>query len=186
MREWLLAIPLLLAAGCVHAGASRHGHGHGAEPSAAREDDPSVIAAAARVKVLTGSGLDCRGEALGIVDVHEPVSSEAQALELLKRRAAALGAEAIVGVEFRHGSGGAAPTHLSGMAMRCNDLLKGRAYEELAMLEVAGDMGHEDDAFDELKTKARALGANLILDIRFEHGEATGRTMLRGKAIRVR
>ena len=39
------------------------------------------------------------------------------ALDALRRKAAAMGADAVVGVEFHHSEGGE-PTHLSGLAVR--------------------------------------------------------------------
>ena len=158
-----------------------HG-GHADEPPDPRLEEPQVIAAAARVRVLPGA-LGCTSEVLGIVDVHEPVKSTAEGLELLKRRAALLGAEAVVGVEFEHGEGGSEKTHLSGSAVRCHDLLRGRKYEVLEKIEITAAMDHEDDAFAELKARARAKGANLILDAHFEHGEGD-RTKVRGTAVR--
>jgi uncharacterized protein YbjQ (UPF0145 family) len=144
-------------------------------------------AVANRVKVVQNETMGCPTEVLGTVDVHEEVKNEAQALVVLRRRAAALGAEAVLGVEFHHGEGGGEETHLSGMAVRCKDLIQGRAYEVMGEIDVAGRMGHEDDAFDDLRRRARALRADLITDIHFEHGEGEGKaTHLTGKAIRFR
>lgn len=71
-----------------------------------------------------------------------------------------------------HGEGGREKTHLSGMAVRCRDLLRGRHYDIVQRLEITDGMGREDEAFDTLKSRARALGANLIVDVRFGHGES--------------
>jgi uncharacterized protein YbjQ (UPF0145 family) len=164
-----------------HAEGGGRDHDHDEAPDP-RLRDPSVIAAAARVQVLPGE-LGCTSEVLGLVDVHEPVKSTAEGLEVLRRRAALLGAEAVVGVEFEHGEGGGEKTHLSGTAVRCNDLLRGRKYDVLEKLEVAGAMEHEEDALRELERRARARGANLILDVHFDHGEGD-RTKLTGTAVR--
>ena len=146
-----------------------------------RTSTPSVIAAAAQVRVLPGR-LECVSEVLGLVDVHEAVKGESEALELLKRRAAALGAEAVTNVEFEHGEGGPR-THLSGTAVRCNNLLRGRHYDVLEKIEVTADMDHEDDALAELKSRAVARGANLLLEVRFEHGESN-KTRVSATAVR--
>jgi uncharacterized protein YbjQ (UPF0145 family) len=136
-------------------------------------DDPATIAKAASVKVLESeSGLGCPAEALGPVDVHKTMeTTQQQALEGLKRRAAALGAEAVVNVEFEHGEGGKEPTHLSGLAVRCNDLLKGRSYDVIGNVEVKGDMGKEERTFTALMAKARTLHADLLINIKYDHGE---------------
>jgi uncharacterized protein YbjQ (UPF0145 family) len=134
-------------------------------------NDPAVIAAAQHVRVIQSEGLACPSEVMGLVDIHEPVQNEQQALDVLKRKAARLGAEAVIGVEFHHGEPGEEPTHLSGMAVRCKDLLQGRSYTVLGKIEIKGAMGREDDAEAELLSRAAAMHADLVLDMGFEHGE---------------
>jgi uncharacterized protein YbjQ (UPF0145 family) len=135
---------------------------------------------------LQGDDLGCESEALGLVDVHSHMHETDQALDVLKRRAAVLGAEAVVGVDFHHGEGGHEKTHLSGMAVRCRDLMKGRAYDVISELDVVGKMGKEDDAFDELKDRAAKQHADMIVGIQFHHGEGTEPTHVTGTAIRFR
>jgi uncharacterized protein YbjQ (UPF0145 family) len=127
--------------------------------------DPSHIL------VLESTHLDRPAEVVGVVDAHLPVGSHEAALDAVRRRAAEMGADAVVGVEFHHGEPGEEPTHLSGMAVRCNDLLKGREYDVLQKIEVKAKMGKEDDAETELYACARSLHADLVLDMGFEHGE---------------
>lgn len=81
-------------------GASRYGR------------DPS------QVIVLQSTHLDRPAEVVGVVDAHEEMGQHEAALDLLKRRAADLGADAVVGVEFHHGESEGEPTHLSGLAVR--------------------------------------------------------------------
>ena len=71
----------------------------------------------ARVLVLQTTRLDRPAEVIGVVDAHESMGRHDAALATLKRRAAALGADAVVGVEFHHGEGQGEPTHLSGLAV---------------------------------------------------------------------
>lgn len=124
-------------------------------------NNPDVIAAARNVRVIQNGELGCPSEVLGLVDIHEPVDTVDRALEILKRKAANLGAEAVIGVEFHHGEPGEEPTHLSGMAVRCNDLIRGRSYDVLGRIEVSGTMGDEDGAERELLGRARMMRANL-------------------------
>lgn len=146
--------------------------------------DPVIVAAAAKVRVLNNESLSCASQVLGVVDVHEPVQTDEAALDILRRRAAALGAEAITGVEFRHGNGHER-THMSGTAVRCKDLLNGRKFDVLERIVVKGKMGGEDEAFDELKRRARVLGANLILEAKFHHGESASEGVtVTGTAVR--
>ena len=151
------------------------------EPKSAEDDevaeekalmaDPKLVAAASKVRVIQNNQLECPSEVLGLVDIHQPVKTQDQALEVLKRKAAKLGADAVMGVEFHHGEPGEEPTHLSGMAVRCNDLLKGREYTVLEKIEIKGKMGKEDDAEAELLSRAGALHADLVIGMGFEHGE---------------
>jgi uncharacterized protein YbjQ (UPF0145 family) len=148
-------------------------------------NDPRVIAAAKKVRVIQNESLDCPSEVLGLVDIHERVESVDRALEVLRRKAAKVGAEAVIGVEFHHGEPGEEPTHLSGMAVRCNDLIKGRQYDVLGRIEVPGKMGDEDGAERELLARAGAMHADLVINVGFEHGEGGQQpTRVWGTAIR--
>jgi uncharacterized protein YbjQ (UPF0145 family) len=147
--------------------------------------DPTLAGAASRVRVMQNDQLECPSEVLGLVDIHQPVKTEDEALNVLKRKAAKLRADAVIGVEFHHGEPGEEPTHLSGMAVRCNDLIKGRAYDVLQKIEVQGKMGKEDDAERELMDRATAMHADLIVNIGFEHGEGGSQpTRVWGTAIK--
>jgi uncharacterized protein YbjQ (UPF0145 family) len=174
MRGLIALLVGAMALGC--AGQDRHAKtgGEAAEHDDEDEkipDDPATIARAANVQVLENSTLGCPAEALGPVDVHKKMETTPQALEGLKRRAAALGADAIINVEFEHGEGGKEPTHLSGLAVRCNDLLKGRKYDVIGEVEVKGAMGKEERAFQDLMAKARTLHADMLINIKYDHGE---------------
>ena len=149
-------------------------------------NDPAVVAAAEKIKVLQGDQLECQTELLGLVEVHEPVAGTDRALAILRRKAAHLGAEAVVGVEL-HGGGSDAPARPSGMAVRCKDLIKGRAYDVIGRIEVQGAAGKEDDADRELLERAGLMRADLVIDIGYAHGEGGGTpTKVWGTAIRFR
>jgi hypothetical protein len=76
--------------------------------------DPDVVS---RIAVLPTSKPDRPAVVVGVVDVHEPMANEGAALQRLREKAAALGADAVLGVEFHHGEE-TGPTHLSGLAVR--------------------------------------------------------------------
>jgi hypothetical protein len=82
-----------------------------AEAQPARGDPSHVL-------VLESTHLDRPAEVVGVVDMHVPMGSHDSSLALLRRRAAEMGADAVVGVEFHHGEGEGQPTHLSGLAVR--------------------------------------------------------------------
>ncbi len=167
--------------------AKESGEGDEVAEEKAIVNDPAIIAAGEKVKIIENDHMECPIELVGLVDIHEPVDSVARALTVLKRKAAKMGAEAVVGVEFHHGEPGEEPTHLSGMAVKCNDMLRGRAYDVLGKIEVQGKMGKEDEADQELKARAAAMHADLIIDIGFEHGEGgTQPTRVWGTAIKFR
>lgn len=68
--------------------------------------------------MLQGKHLDRPAQVIGVVDAHEAMGNQDAALWVLKKKAAELGADAVVGVEFNHGEGAGEPTHLSGLAVR--------------------------------------------------------------------
>ena len=72
----------------------------------------------ARVLVLQTKHLDRPAEVIGVVDAHEAMGRHEAALWTLRKKAALLGADAVIGVEFNHGEGHDEPTHLSGLAVR--------------------------------------------------------------------
>ena len=87
-----------------------------ATQTAAVAPAPSVGSRADHVVILQGTDLPQMAEVVGVVDVHEPVGDEATAMRMIRERAAQMGADAVIGVQFHHGEGG--PTHLSGLAVR--------------------------------------------------------------------
>ena len=81
-------------------------------PPGTRRTEPSQVA------ILQTTKLDHYAEVVGIVDMHEAMGGERAALQRLRERASAMGADAVIGVEFHHGEGEGEPTHLSGLAVR--------------------------------------------------------------------
>ena len=73
----------------------------------------------ARVQVLADKRAARPAEVLGVVDAHLAQGDEDAALTVLRRKAADLGADAVIGVDFQHGEGHEGePIHLSGLAIR--------------------------------------------------------------------
>lgn len=79
---------------------------------------PSARGDPSRVLILQSTHLDRPAQVVGVVDMHEPMGQQDRALDALRRKAAAMGADAVVGVEFHHEEGEGQPTHLSGLAVR--------------------------------------------------------------------
>ena len=141
---------------------------------------------AARVKVFfSGTNVTEPTEVLGVVDVHEPATSDQQGLEIMRERAAALHADAVVGVEFHRDD--KSFTDLSGLAVRYNDLLRGRNYDVIEVIRVHEGEGNDADAMGELKRRAKALHADLVIDVEWHDNDAEkDGTYLSGTAIRYR
>jgi len=74
------------------------------------------------IPLLQVHHMDRPTEVIAIFDIHADMGHENDALAELRRRAAAVGAHAVLGVEFHHGEGGDEPTHLSGIAVRFIEL----------------------------------------------------------------
>ncbi len=72
------------------------------------------------VQVLVDKRVPRPTEVLAVFDFHSRADSEDKGFDELRARAAAIGADAVIGAEFEHGDG-AEPSHLSGMAVRFLD-----------------------------------------------------------------
>ena len=72
------------------------------------------------VIVLVDKHVDRPTEVLGVFDFHTAETSQDKGFDELRERAAAMGADAVIGAEFEHGDDGG-PSHLSGMAVRFLD-----------------------------------------------------------------
>jgi uncharacterized protein YbjQ (UPF0145 family) len=192
----LIALSFALLAGCEfdevnHAHETLHAHGDAVHEHDEHEHahaHPHVSPeAAARIQLFESENGDREMEAMGVVDAHEKPGHHDEALQELREQAAALGADAVVGVEFHHGEGGAAVSHLSGMAVRYRQLKRDEPYDIVGFLDVAMDMEDQDRAIRELQRQSSRYNADLIIDIHYEHGEGNGEKIhLRGTAIRYR
>lgn len=182
-------VPILVAlvSGFLFACAPQQGVPPGVATTAAAPgaSEPPMSEAAKKVRIVEGDEIGCATEVMGLVDVHEPVKTVDQAMNELRKDAAELGAEAVIGVEFHHGEAGEEATHLSGIAVRCNDLIKGRAYDVLGDVHGTDKMGNEEAAEKAMMAQATSMHADLVLDIHFDHGEGGDEPLkVWGKAVR--
>jgi hypothetical protein len=122
MRRWILLLGTLAM---VPACAEDSAYVVSAQPCPVQVQAPPPVASLAaipvdgpRILVTDQHHLDRATEVLGLVDVHAVVGAEAAAMAELRTRAAALGADAVLGAEFHHGEAFGEPMHLSGMAVR--------------------------------------------------------------------
>jgi uncharacterized protein YbjQ (UPF0145 family) len=167
---------------------------------------PSVDpAAAARVTLIPGMP-ERVCEVVGLLQVDAQPGMGEEALAELRARAAALGADAVVHVRL-HGEesigahsisgdpeweamldGGDAPApgvmQLTGEAVRYRDSIRGRDYHVIARIGVTDRSGREAEAFQRLAARARALRADLVIEVEVTPAVATRPFELHGTAIR--
>jgi uncharacterized protein YbjQ (UPF0145 family) len=133
-------------------------------------------------------------EVLGLVHADARPGDGDAALAELRARAAAMGADAVVHVridvedapgassvsgdpdweQFIDDTSGAweAAVHVSGEAVRYREMVEGRRYTVVARIGVTDRVGHEHEALERLASRARALHADLVVDIEVtNHGE---------------
>ncbi len=138
---------------------------------------PTLKAAVDRVKVLQNPDPGQPTQVIAVLDIHEPTGSQDAALRTIKERAALLGADAVVGVEFHHEEAGNGPpeveTHLSGVAVKMKRVLADRPYIVLGEVRADAPMGHEAQGLMDLQAKAGALDADLLVDVHFHHDESS-------------
>ena len=70
------------------------------------------------ILVVESQHLGRPAEIVGLIDVHLPIGDQDAAFAELRARAAAMGADAVVGAEFHHGEEAGEPIHVSGTAVR--------------------------------------------------------------------
>jgi uncharacterized protein YbjQ (UPF0145 family) len=142
-----------------------------------------VESGASRIPVLPQqtcpTGHNC--DILEVVDIHTHAASEDKGFDELRTRAAAMGADAVVGAEFEHGSGDE-PSHLSGMIVRYGRPVP--PHVDVGMVDIPSDEKDENKGLEELSRRAQAMGGNQVIDVTFEHGEDGAQGHLRGKVIR--
>jgi uncharacterized protein YbjQ (UPF0145 family) len=154
--------------------------------------NPRLAEAAKNMVVLQAQDAGRPTEVIGVVDVHEPTGEHDAALQTLRERAALIGADAVLGIEFHHesdehGDGKGIETHLSGLAVRFRPVLQDRPYEVLGQVQVEAAMEHEEDGLHALREKGNDMNADAMLDVQFHHGESHGgNTKLTAIAIRYR
>ena len=118
---------------------------------------------------------------LEVIDIHTQAKSQDKGFDELRARAAALGADAVVGAEFEHGDGNE-PSHLSGMIVRFGHSVP--PHVDIGTVDIPSDGNDENKGLAELSRRARDMGGDQVIDVTFEHGDDGAQGHLRGKVIK--
>jgi uncharacterized protein YbjQ (UPF0145 family) len=153
-------------------------------PAGPHDDDPAPSS-----HVLVTTDQDCPASCpkgnvchiLEVLDIHTRATSEDKGFDELRARASALGGDAVIGAEFEHGDGDE-PSHLSGMIVRGCDPI--REYVELGAIDIPSDPISTDKGLAQLLPRAREMGGDDVLDVKFEHGDDGAQGHLRGMVIK--
>lgn len=166
-----------------------------------------VVSVAARDHVQLIAGMPSRTcEVIGIVGVDARPGDGEAALEELRTRAAAMGADAVVHVRAHvEDAAGASSVsgdpeweavldeaagtyestlHVSGEAVRYRDVVDGRHYQVVGHVNVMDRPGHEHEALERLAARARMMHADLVIDIEVTHTGGDAPFEVHGTAIR--
>src|SRR5260370_31417887 len=137
--------------------------------------NPRLADAAKTMPALQAQDAGRPTEVIAVIDVHEPTGEHDAALQTLRQRAALIGADAVIGIEFHHEDAKSddkgIETHLSGLAVRFRPVLQDRPYEVLGQVQVEAPMEHEDEGLRALREKGNDMNADAMLDVQFHHGE---------------
>jgi uncharacterized protein YbjQ (UPF0145 family) len=145
--------------------------------------EPAYDPRAASVLVTTDKSIARDTEIIAVFDIHTHATSEDKGFDELRRRAYALGADAVIGAEFEHGDGDE-PSHLSGMAVKY--CAPRPAYNPLGAIDIPSNEDDEDKGLDKMREIAREMGADEVVNVQFEHGEDGKLGHLTGLAVKYR
>lgn len=185
-RSWVSALALTLCfSGLGWLSGCTEGLGANLEPLTPKSEGESTAAAATPVPDLpvyptADPPKPC--EVVGVLDFHTDATSEDKGFDELRREAARLGADAVISAEFEHGEEGE-KSHLSGVAIRWKTP-DDRPFVELGPIDIATPEDADDKGFEAMRAQARAMGADKIVNVHFEHGAEGAMSHLTGTAVR--
>ena len=121
---------------------------------------------------------------IDVIDVRAQVDSVEEGFAVLRVKAAALGADAVLDADVQPGHDGGL-YHLSGMAVRYVDAgeIDQRPYDIVGVIDITTLDDDDDKGRAEMLAKAQAMGADSIRDLEFQYEDGAGNSHLRGVAI---
>lgn len=136
------------------------------------------------VVVTAESSLGRPVELVAVIDTHVAAATEGEAIALLESWAVRIGGSAVLDARFE-ASTAEEPAHVSGVVVRERGV-DPRTYEEIARIDVQTDALAPNKGLDALRDRAHQLGADKVIDIRFDHDGPDGHSHLHGLAVRYR
>jgi uncharacterized protein YbjQ (UPF0145 family) len=118
---------------------------------------------------------------LEILDLHTSATSEDKGFDELRARAAAAGADAVIGAEFEHGDDGG-QSHLSGVLVRY--ATPPPPHEDLGEIDIPSNEDDQDKGMAAMSERMREMGGDQVINVTFEHGDDGAQGHLRGMVIR--
>ncbi len=122
------------------------------------------------VAVRSTDTLDRPSEVLTTLRGFDEFGDADAAISRLRVEAASIGANAIIGVTVRRD--GPAAREVTGLAVRYRDVVAGRSYDLLEHVSVPARSASDEAAIEQLRARARAAGADLIVNIALEPADA--------------
>ena len=176
MRSCVLALFALAA--CAHGTSSQP------QPTFAATPVPVVPNPPAGIVVTAESSLGRPVDLVAVIDSHSSSGTEQAAIAELEAWAQRLGGIAVLEARFEPATNGS-PAHVSGIVVR-ERAVDPRPYDEIARIDAQTDEDAPAKGLDALRDRAAQLGADKVVDIRFEHDGDDGHSHLRGIAVRYR
>lgn len=146
-------------------------------PTATAPSGPPGIPVTTSQECPSGHACDI----LEVVDLHTEAMSEDKGFAELRARAAAAGADAVVGAEFEHGAAGE-PSHLSGVMVRYGQPVP--PHVDLGPIDIPSDPADRDKGLATLTARAHEMGGDQVIDVVFDHGDDGAQGHLRGRVIK--
>jgi uncharacterized protein YbjQ (UPF0145 family) len=118
---------------------------------------------------------------LEILDLHTSATSEDKGFDELRARAAAAGADAVIGAEFEHGDDGG-QSHLSGVLVHYSS--PPPPHSDLGEIDIPSNEDDQDKGMAAMSERMREMGGDQVINVTFEHGDDGAQGHLRGMVIK--
>ena len=137
------------------------------------------------IPVIAGDSIGRPIEAIATLSAEIDASDASGGNDTIRAQADRMGADAVVNATVRQDRVG--PPRVTGLAVRFRDLVGGRSYDVLDRVSVPAQGEDDPEALEQLRMRARRLGANLIVNVALQLADRPGTPdQLVGDAVHVR